>query len=141
MDTVEIVVYLFVAVIIGGLVLFATYELASQNITDELQNQLDDTVGFAVVESQENLAEYLFSVWSECDFGANTMNVTFQYTGETLTKEELFEEVQRLNVCRSLSSQEFNCGEREDLINDEIEPGIKTAVCTRENGAGQLEIR
>lgn len=139
MDTVEIVVYLLVATIIGGLVLFVTYDLANQDTYDSVkENFNDEELGFAIVN--ESITEYLFSVWEECNFGLSPLNVTFQYTGETLSKSEFFDEVKRLRLCNTLSSVEHDCGSREDLTTDSIEPGIRTATCTREDDAGQLVV-
>ncbi len=143
MDTVEIVVYLLVAAIIGGLLLFVTYDLANQDTVDAVQKNFEDKeLGFATVN--ETITEYLFSVWEECNFGMSPLNVTFQYTGEELPKEVFFEEVKRLRLCNSLSSAQHDCGSREDLsINyssGSLEKGIIVAECFRSQEGGKLQL-
>jgi len=143
MDTVEIVVYLLVATIIGGLILYVTYDMVNQDIVGEIEGQLEDNLGFEVVNN-ETVGQHLFQIWQECDFGASEDNFTFQYEGQSTSKEDLFAEIKRLNLCRSLSSELNACGEREDLMinisSGEIEAGILNAQCSRDNGVGVLRV-
>ena len=145
MEAVEIVVYIAVAVILGGLVLVVTMELASPQVYENIKDVFvgSSESGFMVVDNS-SVTHYLFSFWDECNFGATPKNVTFQYQGDPLSKEELFEQVKRLRLCNTLSSAEYDCGSREDLnittSSGSFEQGILEARCFREEGVGYLVI-
>lgn len=141
METVEIIIYITIAIIVGSMILLTTLSLANPQVYEQIKNVFtgESKQGFATVDNS-SITQYLFSFWEECNFGVSPQNVTFQYTGETLSKEEFFDEVKQLRLCNTLSSVEHDCGSREDLVTQTIEPGIRTASCTREGGVGQLVI-
>ena len=145
MEAVEIVVYIAVAVILGGLILVVTMELASPQVYENIKSIFmgEQEQSFSIVDN-ETTTQFLFSFWNNCNFGATPNNITFQYQGDPLTKEEIFDQVKRLRLCNTLSSIEYECGNREDLnittTSGNITQGIRFASCFREDGVGQLII-
>lgn len=137
METVELVVYLVVAIIIGGMILLLTQETAQAGLYETIKGLMspDDELGFDVLDNT-TLAPFLFQVWDECGLGARELNVTFQYVGNPLTQEGLFVSIKQLRLCNSFSSAEFDCGTREDLnltaLDQTVEEGILVARCDPE---------
>lgn len=134
MDTMEIVVYLAVAVLVGGMILLATTELANAGIFEKISNTIKgkETAEFTTLNN-ETIAPFLFSTWQECGLGTKEMNVTFQYQGDEITLDEVFDEIQRMRLCRTLSSLSRDCGSREDVVLlSALEAGIHTARCQPE---------
>lgn len=134
MEAVELVVYIAVAVLIGGMILFVTQEMANPDSFKKIKNILSQEKEITFQEvNKEALSEFIFAVWEECDQGLSNFTVTIQYTGSDATKEEVFFDIKRLRLCNTLSSQEQGCGSREDLsINTQSEtvtPGIRTLTC------------
>jgi hypothetical protein len=137
MEVVEIVVYIGIAVLIGGFVLTFLLDWDVQDTYEDVQNivfqQYDTEVGFKKVDKLGFMAE-LYTAWQDCGFGMLNKSVSFYVTEEgELTKEEIFTELKKLNYCRSLQSEEFECGTREDLEMDDIAlPAVIKAECGEE---------
>lgn len=131
MDTIEIVVYIAVAVIVGGLILMVTLELSGSNVYDSLRDLIvhDDVEAFAKVDNT-TLPSHLFKVWKECGLGSLPLNVTIQYEGAPISKTEIFSSIKNMRLCRTLSSLSEECGNREDLVNTTpIASGILLIRC------------
>jgi len=137
MEVVEIVVYIGIAVIIGGFVLTFLLDWDVQQTYNDVKNivfkEHDAEVGYKKVDKMGFMAE-LHHAWQDCGFGMLNKSVSFYVSEEgELTKEELFSELKKLNYCRSLQSAEFECGTREDLEMDDITlPAVIKAECAEE---------
>ena len=137
MEVVEIVVYIGIAVIIGGFVLTFLLDWDVQQTYNDVKSivfkEYDAEVGYKKVDKLGFMAE-LHSAWQDCGFGMLNKSVSFYVSEEgELTKEELFSELKKLNYCRSLQSAEFECGTREDLEMDDIVlPAVIKAECAEE---------
>jgi len=137
MEVVEIVVFIGIAVLIGGFVLTFLLDWDVQQTYEDVKGivfkEHDSEVGYKKVDKLGFMAE-LYNAWQDCGFGMLNKSVTF-YVSEDgeLTKEEIFTELKKLNYCRSLQSAEFECGEREDLEMDTITlPAVINAKCEEE---------
>lgn len=137
MEVVEIVVYIGIAVIIGGFVLTFLLDWDVQQTYNDVKSivfkEYDAEVGYKKVDKLGFMAE-LHSAWQDCGFGMLNKSVSFYVSEEgELTKEEIFAELKKLNYCRSLQSAEFECGTREDLEMDDITlPAVIKAECAEE---------
>jgi len=117
MDTAEIVVYLGIAVIIGGLMLV----FVGRFNTDRTYNTVENAFNRNEMEEfytldKTTLTPTIYKLWEKCGLGTTTGNMTFMYTGDGSTnKTEIFDQIQLVSLCRSFSSLSEGCGEREDL--------------------------
>lgn len=137
MEVVEIVVYIGIAVIIGGFVLTFLLDWDVQQTFNDVKSivfkEHDAEVGYRKVDKMGFVAE-LHHAWQDCGFGMLNKSVSFYVSEEgELTKEEIFAELKKLNYCRSLQSEEFECGTREDLeMDDVVLPAVIKAECSEE---------
>jgi hypothetical protein len=132
MDTVEVVVYMSIAVIIGAMVLVAVGKFSASDAYDRIRGLFDpEDTKFAQVDN-ETLPPLLFRTWEGCGLGTISKNVTFKYSGATPTDSVLiFREIKRLNLCDTFSDVSQTCGKRNDLVMPvPVEDGrIYTASC------------
>lgn len=141
MDTLEIIVFLAIAIIVGGLFITfitdwdvkETYETLKSVFIDK-----DETVEFEKVD-KIGFIKKLHNSWEECGLGEKNETYTFYVKPDDnsnkdnyniLTKEFIFEELKKINYCNSLQSQEFECGTREDVDMEDINlPSVITVSC------------
>ena len=137
MEVVEIIVYIGIAVIVGGIVLTFLLDWDVQQTYEDVKGivfkEHDAQVGYKKVDKIGFMAE-LHNAWQDCGFGMLNKSVTFYVSEEgELTKEDIFIELKKLNYCRSLQSAEYECGTREDLEMDDIDlPAVINAKCEEE---------
>ncbi|MBW2973654.1 hypothetical protein KY346_04630 [Candidatus Woesearchaeota archaeon] len=137
MEVVEIVVFIGIAVLIGGFILTFLIDWDVQQTYEDVKSivfkEHDQEIQYKKVDKLGFMAE-IYHAWQDCGFGMLNKSVTF-YVSEPgeLTKEEIFTELKKLNYCRSLQSAEFECGTREDLEMDTITlPAVINARCEEE---------
>ena len=131
MDTVEVVVYMSIAVIIGALVLGAIGRFSAGDAYDRIRGLFTPAdAKFAKVDN-ETLPPLLFRTWDSCGLGTVSKNVTFQYTGPQADAGTIFREIKRLNLCDTLSDVGQGCGTRTDLVlpGPLMDQGVYRASC------------
>ena len=137
MEAVEMIVYIGIAVLIGGVLITFLLDWDVQKTYEDVKSivfkEHDAKVGYKKVDKLGFMAE-LHNAWQDCGFGMLNKSVTFYVHEEgELTKEDIFTELKKLNYCRSLQSEEFECGTREDLEMDDIPlPAVINAKCEEE---------
>lgn len=137
MEVVEIVVYIGIAVLIGGFLLTFLLDWDVEQTYNDVKSivfkEHDAQVGYKRVDKIGFMAE-LHNAWQDCGFGMLNKSVSFYVNDEgELTKEDIFTELKKLNYCRSLQSAEYECGTREDLEMDDIVlPAVINARCEDE---------
>ena len=137
MEVVEIIVYIGIAVLIGGFIITFLLDWDVQQTYEDVRSivfkERSTEVGYKKVDKLGFMAE-LHGAWKDCGFGMLNKSVSFYVSEEgELTKEEIFTELKKLNYCRSLQSEEFECGTREDLEMDDITlPAVINAKCEEE---------
>lgn len=115
METVEAVVFLLVAVIAGGLVVYFLGGFDTAGIERAVRDALSKETRLAGFETVDNktITPYLFKLWESCARGAMPGNGTIQYEGTPLAAADLAAALERERLCGSLSF--CGCGERDDL--------------------------
>ena len=117
MDTTEVIVYLSIAILVGGLVIFAIGRFGDGKVYEGIKSIFEkpETTEFTKVD-ETTLPPLLFTLWEECGLGTEDRDLTFQYTGATtIGRTEIFSEIKRLRLCNTFSSVIEDCGKREDL--------------------------
>ena len=139
METVEVVVFIAVSIILGGLIIALITGWNVSRTVDMVRGLLipNKHTGYEKV-SVEDFPAMAFATWEACNEGQTSLNRTVYVTNETtLTAETLFAEYRRLNLCHSIQSAANNCGTREDVVMSPIQgPAVLTLACAD----GQLSI-
>ncbi len=130
METVEIVVYIGVAVILGGLVIGFIVDIDTEGIYESVRGTFagESSIGYTSVDADE-MASTAFRVWNECGLGQRDYELVVSLEGEDdLTKQRLFDWYEKFNLCHSIQSETYDCGNREDVELDDIEPPALTSI-------------
>jgi hypothetical protein len=119
METVEVIVYMVVALAIGVLMLqFLTswdYRRPLEGIKQIFSKE--KKVEFKTVDSDEFVAE-LYNLWQTCGFGEVDKQQTLYVNDKGgLNKSMLFAKIRKLNLCNSLQSAMYSCGSLEQVKN------------------------
>ena len=134
METVEIVVYMTVAIIVGMMLISF---ISDWDVTDtyvKIKNIMfkEDSVEFKEVDRIGFVTE-MFKFWQECGLGTkdNTVRLYINDIDDSpLNKSEVFDHIEKVNLCDSLSSLENNCGSREDLNMSSLHvPSVVKLTC------------
>jgi hypothetical protein len=119
METVEIIVYIVIALILGSLVLAFIGGWDPKQTYDGLKRAMgggDTANAYEKIES-DRLPAAVLSFWDACGFGTTTMEKNIYVTDSAaLSKSTLFSYYKAASLCRSIQSNESGCGTREDVI-------------------------
>ena len=133
MQTVEIIVYMSIAVIVGGLVIGFLVGMDTQSMYSTLSGLFnrEPEVRYRNLEAHE-VAPAVFNLWESCGFGEFNETLIVGLTGDQdLNKTVLFQSVIRYNLCHSLQWNEsvdqpeidVRCGDRDDVeLSGDISP-------------------
>lgn len=132
METIEILIFISVAMIFGGLVVgflsgweyYGMYDSFKEMMVDE------DEVEFQQVDKVD-FANQLYAFFEECATTGFKMDLRLYLKDEgNLDKEELFDIYKYLGWCETIQSADNGCGEREDIDMPELElPKIVRIEC------------
>lgn len=120
METVEIIVYLVIALIVGALVVMFIGGWDAKQTYADLKRVMrggspDD---YEKVTSTE-LPAAIIRLWDGCGLGTTNMSKTVYVTDNVaINKTMLFAYFKAANLCKSLQSAENSCGAREDMLFD-----------------------
>ena len=131
METVEIIVFLTITVIIGGLVVLFVADIDDEGMYQTMSNLLygDDSVRYQQVD-REGLARAAFEAWRQCGQAAEEYELLVTYqNGDDVDRERLVDVLRKYNLCHTLQYGNQGCGSRNDIIFDEtISPGSTVAL-------------
>jgi hypothetical protein len=132
METVEVIIYIGIALIVGALVVGFIGSWDAQGTFKGLKSlfkpEPDDR--FEEITS-DRFAKSVLDTWEACGLGTSEMNKTI-YVSDTslLNKSLIFSRVKQANLCRTLQSQEYACGVREDVdFENTTGPRVLTLRC------------
>lgn len=136
MDVIEILIFLGIAVIVGGMFIGFLIDWDFKKTQEELSNLMKDKqeLKFEKV-SKEGFISNLYQLWDECAYGeinkTLTLYIETQTENDKLEKSFIFDQLKKINYCKTLQSTEFDCGQREDLqMSDITLPNVVTIKCT-----------
>ncbi len=125
MQTVELVVFIGIAVIVGGLIIGFIAGIDTEGLYDSMKRifLLEETARYANVDADE-FASAAYSAWRECGYGQRDHERIVSLRGEEeVTKEKMFQWYTKFNLCHSIQSAYHECGNREDIeMPDSITP-------------------
>ena len=117
MEAVEIIVYLSVAVVIGGMIIAFLVGMDGGSIYGAISNifNREPEVSFRSVDEIE-FAPVVFNLWKSCNYGLvnETLVVSLKANNE-ITNETLFDSFKKHNLCYTIQSGGNDCGDREDV--------------------------
>src|SRR5690348_16296468 len=111
METVEIIVYIGIALVIGGLILSFVAHIDPGGIYSAVRGSISggDNIKFQKVD-EPTFATMSYQVWQQCGFGVQDKVVTLYVTGTgTLDRTALFTTYKKLNFCTTIQSGAEGC--------------------------------
>lgn len=119
METIEILIYLGIAIAAGALIIAF---LASQD-AETIQTPIHSLLGLNQEEQgservrADDFAPTLYAFWQGCGFGVEERTAVFSVDGPhaELNLSDVFAQYRQINLCRTISSETFNCGQGETI--------------------------
>ena len=132
MQTVEMLVYIGVAIMIGTLTLGIITDWKFADMYDSFRKIMirDDTSKYQRIGRDDAFIQ-IHTFFEECrrKVGNFSQGIYIEDPG-TLTKEELFDQFKSVGWCSSIQSKEFDCGDKEDIeMNDLTLPRVVVMHC------------
>jgi hypothetical protein len=117
METVEVVVYMGIALIVGSLLIAFIGGWDAQGTLKGLRTlfspEPDDS--YEQITSAE-LPSTVLGTWDACGMGTTALNKTIYVEDSTpLNKSLIFDRVKQANLCRTLQWSAGGCGTRDDI--------------------------
>ncbi len=117
MEAIELVVFIGVAIIIGGLIIGFITGIDTQQIYSAMKKLFlpEEAVRYTSVDADE-MAPALYKVWRECGYGQRDHEQALSLRGDTpVNKQAIFQWYTKFNLCHSIQSATYDCGNREDI--------------------------
>ncbi|MGM5487506.1 MAG: hypothetical protein ACQESG_01000 [Nanobdellota archaeon] len=129
METVELVVYLMISILVAGIVLQFVISSDLVGIYEEAkpsQTQQD----LQPIEPQE-FVERTMDFWVDSGMCMKNASTVFYVEGTTVNKTVFFDVVKAMNKCDTIHSQSHDCGNNEHLKfpNQITLPSLIRVVC------------
>jgi hypothetical protein len=123
MEAIEMVIYIALAMAAAGLALFliigAPLDSYSAYIKDKLLDR--STQGFKHVDDKTFIVE-LLEFWEDHRHSDKEATLLLYYESEgSISKASLFSQFKRNNLCGTIQSRGFGCGNREDVVMGSID--------------------
>jgi hypothetical protein len=122
METMEIVVYMGIALIIGGMLVAVIAGWDARETFQGFTRLFKDDAGVAYEKIPDDaFPREVLQTWEACGLGTTDGNRTIYVTGNVsgvgeVSKAQLFAYIKAAGICRSLQSAALGCGEREDVV-------------------------
>jgi hypothetical protein len=117
METIEVVVYMAIAVILGGLIIAVIGGWDAGATFNSLKKVFSpkSSTEYARISSDQ-FARAAFETWDGCGLGSTDLNRTVYVTDAVpLNKTMLFTAIKGANLCQSLQWKDGQCGTRDDV--------------------------
>jgi hypothetical protein len=118
METIEILIYIAFAIVVGGLLIHFLIDLPVEDTHEKLANKVleKDTLDMKK-GNQDEFVKTILKFWKDNKYKDSTVSTTFYFTDQgLLDKTVLFDKLSSLHQCESIQSAEMKCGFREDVI-------------------------
>ncbi|MBW2990407.1 hypothetical protein KY348_01745 [Candidatus Woesearchaeota archaeon] len=116
METVEIVVYITIVLIIGVLIFIFIRTAGFEETYDDIRGEKPEEGIYQKVDKVGFVSE-LISFWQNCGLGDidKTMTVYVKDEGD-LDKAFVFSTIKKINHCNTLQSVSEDCGSKEQVV-------------------------
>jgi len=115
METLELIVYVILALIVGGFVLSVTMDFGEKSIKTKESEQFKYT--------KEEFIHKIPELWEDCGLGSFDRNYSMYVSGEgNISEDEIFEYVEKYNYDDVLLRKDLN-------ITDTELPSILRVMC------------
>lgn len=121
METVEILIYMVVALLIGAMVIAFVANTETEMLYDQIKSFFfpGDDIEFERV-NREDLPMAIFNLWRDCGYGAMDANYTI-YAYDNMNYQQhinhstLFDFYRKYNMCNSLNYANMSCGSDDNV--------------------------
>lgn len=118
MESIEIIIFLIISIVIGVLVLNFMTNYDYSSIKTKLDNSNNDSLSFKIVDEDGFYLEIL-NFWDKSamceDLSATTTIYLKTSSLITINKEKIFDFFKSVGSCNVINSKKFECGTFEDL--------------------------
>jgi hypothetical protein len=139
METIEIIVYTAIALIVVSMGLSFILGLDAKQYYDDFSKTFGNKQELEYKKvSPQSFVKELYLVWDKCGKGeielSQSVYVVEDDTTDEITKEFIFDQLKKINYCSQLQSEEFECGSSEDLtIDDDFNlPAVIKISCSED---------
>ena len=117
METVEVIVYMAIAVVVGALVLaFVGGWDVRGTFTGFQELFTGDEAQYEEVTA-EGFPRAVLATWETCGLGTTDLNRTLYISDAAmLNKTVIFDRIRQANLCRTLQWNATGCGTRDDVV-------------------------
>jgi hypothetical protein len=118
METIEIIVYIAIAVIAGGMVLLFVSGISPTDMYNGIRRAFVGETRLTYEEVDDvAFPSTAYAVWERCGFGVQALNNTVYVKGTgVMDRARLFATLKKLNFCSTIQSGAEGCGSREDVV-------------------------
>lgn len=117
MDTVEVIVYMAIAVVVGALMLAFIGRWDATETFQGLKGLFSREQQEYEQISSDAFARFVLTAWESCGLGTADMNRTVYVSDDAeLNKTMIFDRIRQANLCRTLQWNESGCGTRDDIV-------------------------
>jgi hypothetical protein len=128
METIELIIYFGIAVIVGTLLFHFIGTAGFKNLYDDLRAEKGPV--FRKVSDEQFVVEAA-QFWQSCGLGEVEKTLTLYLEGEgSFNRTAFFSHAKKLNLCRTLQSAIEDCGTKEQVIMPELtRPSVVRLTC------------
>jgi hypothetical protein len=140
METLEVIAYLTVALVVGALLILFLRSIDYTAIYDKIKGSDSGDPKFEKVNKEQFVVSTL-DFWESCGLGeVNRSLVLYVDDRGSLNKSYIFSQVKKINYCNTLQSVNEDCGRKEYVVfNTSVPlPALVNLKCN--SISGQLEI-
>lgn len=146
METIEIIVYFSLSVILGAIILNFIGAIDAEKIYGSLKEQFSSDEKLKFVElTKEEFVSTTVKFWEQnamCMMDATlVVYVKNDIAVDSLHKAYLFEKVKSIHMCSVLQSKDNDCGTQENVVFTDIIPLPKIVSLSCDTATEQLMIK
>jgi hypothetical protein len=136
METMEIIIYIGIALLVGGLIIGFLAGWDAQGTYNSVKGVFSKSSTSSAEKDYESIKSddlpgVVLTFWEGCGLGSVAAQKTVYVKNDAeLSKEKLFSYYKQYNVCKSIQSKEQGCGSREDVTFAQVKgPVVLSLVC------------
>ncbi len=119
MEALEIAIYIGIALIAGSAIIFFLSNIDPSSISNPLRiiMGLEKREPSSMRVHSNEFHAKIYEVWNSCGFGTQNKTVVYNVYGtKELELRQIFDEYKKINLCRTIQSNTFDCGVGQTII-------------------------